>query len=125
MTDAPETFWTFVPQSMSVKAGEGLSVTGWFVYGDIAFEAIEGGGSDPALKSHYLTPIDDPITILLPMWLVSAKHIGDVKMSDVVGILQDKIFGFPFKPIPKAPSDLPMHRIPPGRRKSIKDALGR
>jgi hypothetical protein len=119
----PEPFWTFVPQGMFVKSGEGLSVTGWFFYGNVIHEAADGGGSDPALRTQYLTPADDPIKIIIPSWLLDGKPIGEFKLDDVVNILETKVFNGAFKPIPKAPSELPMHRVPPGRRKSVEDML--
>jgi hypothetical protein len=120
-TDSHE-FWTFLVKGLSIDAVSGLLVTGWFMFAKINQEIDEEGGGDINMRTHYLTPNHEPVTLQLPAHVLGETHVSKISCDQITGFLET-MFKMPFQKIPKAPTDLPLHRVPPARREIIKSAI--
>lgn len=71
----------------------------------------------------YLTDSGNPITISIPPWFFN-KPIDKVSARDVVSQFV-QVFRKPIDIIPSKPLDIPIHKIPPVKRKAFVKAYKR
>ena len=121
--DAPKKSWTFIPTKIEVASGK-LNVAGNFAFMTMSY--IEDPqdptlGKQPHLDVHYLTEHGAPVTLTLPYDVLGDTRIDEMSAKDVLEKLQE-MFSTPFEGVPKAPTDLPLHRIPPSKRQKIQEA---
>ena len=76
------------------------------------------------LRVRYLTPFDEPMTFEVPGGLIK-KPLAAVTARDVVDVLTSIFVKDEFSAVPSAPSELPMHKIPPSRRAAIQAAIAK
>jgi hypothetical protein len=116
-------FWTFLIKGMSF-AGNQASATGWFVFVTITVaEPSDITATSPKrMDLQYLTPPDQPVSLDLTQFIPETVTMQDISPKAIMDYLT-QLFSSPFKQIPKAPIDLPMHRIPPSQRRKMEEQL--
>lgn len=118
-------FWTFLTTAVVVNTVDSMSpvleITGSFAYIKIdEANTSEEAGTEPSLMMHPFT--EEPITVTLPTSMLNDKELTDVSGGDVIDLM-NKVFSLPFKAVPKAPSDAPIHKVPPTRRPAFLAAI--
>lgn len=81
-----------------------------------------GGLPTQVLSFEYLTPEAQPVTLELRSFLNPNTKLGEINSEGIVDALS-YVFGKPFKKVPKAPLNVPLHKIPPSRRKKLEEGL--
>jgi hypothetical protein len=74
-------------------------------------------GASEEYLPWYLTDPTKPITITVPSWFFN-KPIDKVSARDAIGQFV-RIFRKPIDIIPPKPMDIPLHKIPPIKRKAF------
>lgn len=125
MTDpaTSDKFWTFLIKGMSF-AGNQASATGWFVFVTISVAEPSDPTATTAKRMdlQYLTPPDQPVSLDLTQFIPETVTMQDISPKAIMEYLT-QLFSAPFKQIPKAPIDLPMHRVPPSQRRKIEEQM--
>lgn len=116
-------FWNFLIKGFEVSSTS-ASVTGWFIYcrRQVITDVSTGGVPTQVLSFEYLTPEAQPVTLDLKSFLNPNTKIGEITSDGIVEALE-YVFGRPFKKVPKAPLNVPIHKIPPSRRKKLEEGL--
>lgn len=119
-------FWTFIPQSISIKGVQAsgalqpdVYATGWFAFATVSYvQEKPGSGFEPVLATDVLTESSSPITLRLGINHFNGKAVDQISASDVISALK-KIFSAPFNDMPPPPA-IPKPNIPPSKRKDKK-----
>jgi len=114
-------FWTFLIKGMSF-AGNQATATGWFVFVTISVaDPVDITATAPKrMELQYLTPPDQPVSLDLTQFIPETVSMQDISPKAVMDYLTQMLSN-PFKQIPRAPIDLPMHRVPPSQRRKVEE----
>lgn len=118
-------FWTFLTTAVTVNtvdtAQPTLDISGSFAH--IAIEEPDAPGEvdqEPSLAVHPFT--EEPITIQLPARMLEGVSLNDISAGNVIELV-NKVLSLPFQPVPSAPSEAPIHRVPASRRPAFLEAM--
>jgi hypothetical protein len=126
-------FWTFLTTGIKVNTtsamSQALEITGSFAY--VSIESPETSAeleedNQPRLILHPMTESD--ITLIVPSQLMKNSdgtilNPSDISARTVFDVFANMFGSLPFKRVPEAPSDLPIHQVPPTRRPAFLEAL--
>lgn len=109
-------FWSILINSVRMTAGPMgkpvITVEAQFVF---ITHLIQGTMED--YRTWYLTDPGKPVTLVIPPWFFN-KPIDKITSRDVVSRFV-RIFRNPINIIPPKPMDVPIHKIPPVKRKAF------
>ena len=116
-------FWTFLIRGFTTK-GSQATVTGWFIVCRI--RSVDPTDLIPmpmkqTIHLEYLTPQAAPVELDVSSFMPPKTTLEEISPKRICDALEN-VLGLPFQGIPKAPIALPLHRIPPSRRKKIERA---
>jgi hypothetical protein len=115
-TVSTKEFWSILVNSVTMGAGAmgqpTVTVTAQLVY---ITHVIQGRTEE--YVPWYLTDALTPITFTIPPWFFR-KPVDKISARDVVNQFV-QIFRKPIDIIPQKPIDVPMHKIPPVKRKAF------
>lgn len=123
METKKESFWTFSVKKLEISRNEAV-VEGWFIVCNVEVVSNPSTGGIPTkvLTFNYLTPESRPVVLDLRSFLAPTLKIEEINPKAVVDALE-AVFKTPYKQVPKAPLDVPLHKIPPSRRKKMEENL--
>ncbi len=114
-------FWTFVPQSLTIRAEQingalypAAEIRGWFAFSSISSVENEKGGNEPKLSTNPLTPADTPVILNLGPEHFPNISVNELSVKTVIDAL-NAMFSLPFNDIPPAPKDIKAN-TPPSKR---------
>jgi hypothetical protein len=93
------------------------TVHGYFVLVTLMTKGLERGAD-----LHYLTPPGEPFKLTLPPWIFKDRPVDEISPKAVTEALVQFLGQSPFEVAPPAPSDIPWHKIPPSKHKTVKAA---
>lgn len=115
-------FWSVIVNSVKTTASHAgapdVIVEAQFVY----FTRIIQGATEEYVP-WYLTDATTPIQIKIPPWFFQ-KPVDKITARDVMGQFTH-IFRKPIDIVPSKPMDIPLHLIPPVKRKAFVKAYKR
>ena len=109
-------FWSILINSVKMGAGP-MGHPTVTVEAQLVFITRVVQGATEEYVPWYLTSAKEPIVITVPPWFFS-KPIDKVSARDVVGQFV-RIFRKPIDIIPPKRIDVPLHKIPPVKRKAF------
>lgn len=115
-----ERSWTFVISKMTVSADLNqhpiVLVEGRFIFITHAVKEL-----DVTLDEFPLSPLEAPVTFHIPPWLFDKTPVDHISPK-LIQVKMEEIFRLPFKLAPKAPFDIPLHKVVPSKRDKVQAA---
>lgn len=106
-------FWSVIITKIEVAAWK------FTVHGYLILMTTMIKGQETLYDLHYLTPPDKPFEMQLPPWAFEGRSMDSISAKDVTKKLIALLDDHNFEVIPPAPLDIPYHKIPPSKRKTI------
>lgn len=119
-------FWSFIIKGTRTE-GSTAFVTGWFVICRIESpdkDAVIPPAADQVFHFDYLTPLNDPVELDVSSFMPPRTTVETISAGRIMQSLE-RLFGLPFQGVPKAPVTVPLHRMPPSRRRKLEQAQAR
>lgn len=116
-------FWTFVivRREVSVRGQEPhvapvLLVEGYFIFCSHVIHK-----TNEEVIPYPLTPLGETVRLEIPPWFFKEQSIEDITAGQIVNRFAE-LFQVPFEIVGPPPMDVPIHKVPPSKRKTVVQA---
>lgn len=111
-------FWTFLINGFNVSSQTAIVIGRFAVCTIKTVSGEDGGAPATILTTEYLTPDAAPVSLDLRSFLPPEIKIDDVSPRAITSALT-RVFALPYNQVPRPPTNLKTHKVPPSRRQKM------